>query len=249
VTQEANGLPRHVAIIMDGNGRWAQRRGLPRTEGHNRGADAVREITRACRRLGIKALTLYAFSEQNWNRPVDEVEALMALLRQYLLDERREILDNDIRLTTIGYTDHLPALVREPLEELMEASAGNRSMILCLALSYGGREELIAAARSLADKVQLGELDPAAFNEELVARHLWSAHLPPLDLLIRTSGEQRLSNFLLWHAAYAELHFTPTLWPDFTESDLKVALEAFRARERRFGLTGDQVQAFAHAND
>ncbi|MDY0000295.1 MAG: polyprenyl diphosphate synthase [Polyangia bacterium] len=241
MTQHSNGLPRHVAIIMDGNGRWAQRQGKPRTEGHSKGADAVREITRACRRLGVKALTLFAFSEQNWNRPVEEVEALMDLLRQYLLDERQEILENDIRLTTIGQTAHLPAQVREPLEELMAASAGNGSMILCLALSYGGREELIAAARELASRVQSGELDPASFNEELVAEHLWSAHLPPLDLLIRTSGEKRLSNFLLWHAAYAELYFTPTLWPDFSEADLREALESFRLRERRYGLTGEQI--------
>lgn len=234
---------------MDGNGRWAQRQGKPRAEGHSRGADSVREITRACRRLGIKALTLFAFSEQNWNRPVEEVEALMGLLRQYLLDERREILENDIRLTTIGHTAHLPAQVREPLEELMAASAGNRSMILCLALSYGGREELIAAARELASRVQLGELEPSAFNEELLTEHLWSAHLPPLDLLIRTSGEKRLSNFLLWHAAYAELYFTPTLWPDFTEADLREALEAFRLRERRFGMTGEQILAGTEAQD
>lgn len=243
MTHEANGLPRHVAIILDGNGRWAKGRGLARSEGHSKGADAVREITRACRRLGIKALTLYAFSEQNWNRPAEEVESLMGLLRQYLLDERAEILDNDIRLTTIGYTDHLPAMVREPLDELMAASAANQGMILCLALSYGGREELIAAVRSLADQVQRGELEPSAVTEDLVSCSLWSAHLPPLDLLIRTSGEQRLSNFLLWQAAYAELHFTPTLWPDFTEADLKEALESFRLRERRYGLTGEQVRS------
>jgi len=239
-----------VAIIMDGNGRWAQGRGLPRTEGHRQGADSVRRITRSCRRLGIQALTLYAFSEQNWNRPVEEVEALMELLRQYLLDERSEILENDIRLTTIGDTDHLPDHVREPLDELIEASAGNQSMILCLALSYGGREEFIAAVRSLADAVQAGQLEPSAVSEELVGQHLWSAHLPPLDLLIRTSGEQRLSNFLLWHAAYAELYFSPTLWPDFDESHLREALEAFRLRERRFGRTREQMEtAYAQAND
>ncbi len=250
MTKSANGLPRHVAIIMDGNGRWAQRRGLPRTDGHRQGADSVRVITRACRRAGIGALTLYAFSEQNWNRPVEEVEALMELLRQYLLDERDEILDNDIRLTTIGNTHLLPDKVREPLDELMEASAGNESMILCLALSYGGREEFIAATRSVAESVQSGELDPTKVTEELIGQHMWSAHLPPLDLLIRTSGEQRLSNFLLWHAAYAELYFTPTLWPDFSEQDLKAAFEAFQHRDRRYGLTGDQAHtAYAQAND
>ena len=249
MSQVENDLPRHVAIIMDGNGRWAQRRHLVRTEGHNKGADAVRTITRACRRLDVRALTLYAFSEQNWNRPVDEVEALMALLREYLIQERDEIMDNDIRLTTIGRKHHLPGSVQEPLDRLIEESAGNRSMDLCLALSYGGREEILAVACELARKVEQGTLKPDGITEAVIAENLWSAHLPPLDLLIRTSGELRLSNFMLWHAAYAELYFTPTLWPDFGEADLQEAFTAYRDRERRFGQTGAQVQAYIRAND
>jgi len=243
-------MPRHVAIIMDGNGRWAQRRGLPRTEGHRKGADAVRVVTRASRRIGLEALTLYAFSEQNWNRPADEVRALMELLREYLLDERKEILENDIRLTTVGHTSHLPDRVRRPLEALMRDSADNRSMTLCLALSYGGREEFVAAASALAADVARGSLSPSDVSEELIGRYLWSGELPPLDLLIRTSGEQRLSNFLLWHVAYAELFFTPTLWPDFGEDDLREAIAAYGQRERRFGLTGQRTRpVFAQAND
>ncbi|MFH2005108.1 MAG: polyprenyl diphosphate synthase [bacterium] len=242
-------LPRHVAIIMDGNGRWATRQNLPRAEGHNRGADAVRTVTRACRRMGVKALTLYAFSEQNWNRPVDEVQKLMSLLQKYLIQERAEIMDNAIRLTTIGRTDQLPRSVRDPLDALIRDSAGNQGMALCLALSYGGREELVAAMARMAQKAVDGELDPASIDEDTLAAHLWSAHLPPLDLLIRTSGEQRISNFMLWHLAYAELYFTPTLWPDFGEDDLRAAFDAYRERERRFGRTGDQVEAFLQAND
>jgi undecaprenyl diphosphate synthase len=249
VTEALEHLPRHVAIIMDGNGRWAKSRGLPRAEGHRRGADSVRAVTRASRRIGIRALTLYAFSEQNWNRPPDEVEALMNLLRDYLLSERAEILDHDIRLTTIGNTAHLPGLVREPLEELIRVSASNQSMDLCLALSYGGREEITAACTLLAERVRAGQLDPAELTDEAISASLWSSHLPPVDLIIRTSGEQRLSNFMLWHAAYAELYFTPTLWPDFGEVHLREALAAFEARERRFGMTSEQVQALQGGHD
>jgi undecaprenyl diphosphate synthase len=238
-----------VAIIMDGNGRWALKRGLPRFEGHNKGADSVRTVTRACRRHGIRALTLYAFSEQNWNRPVAEVESLMSLLRRYLLEERDEIMDNDIRLTTIGRTHRLPSSVSEPLDALMQESAGNRSMDLCLALSYGGQEELGDAMRSMARQVARGDLDPETVSEHSIGPLLWSAHLPPLDLLIRTSGELRLSNFMLWQAAYAELFFTSTLWPDFGEDDLNEALDAFRFRERRFGRTDEKVEALLQAND
>lgn len=234
---------------MDGNGRWALKRGLPRFEGHNKGADSVRTVTRACRRLGIKALTLYAFSEQNWNRPVAEVESLMSLLRRYLIEERAEIMENDIRLTTIGRTHRLPASVSEPLEALMRDSAGNKSMDLCLALSYGGQEELGDAMRRLARQVADGEVDADAVDEQHIGELLWSSHLPPLDLLIRTSGELRLSNFMLWQAAYSELFFTPTLWPDYCEDDLQEALDAFRLRERRFGRTDEKVQALLQAND
>src|SRR5689334_23069623 len=193
-------LPRHVAIIMDGNGRWAKKRGLPRIEGHRRGAESVRDITRASREIGIQALTLYAFSSQNWDRPIEEVRMLMALLRDYLYDERPEILDNNIRLTTIGDVSRLPDFVREPLDALKRDSAANTGMTLCLALSYGGREAIVDAAKKLVEQVQAGELrmldvNMLSFGEALCTAR---AGLPPLDLVIRTSGEQRLSNFLLW---------------------------------------------------
>ena len=232
--------PRHVAIIMDGNGRWASRRGLPRIAGHKEGAESVRDVVRAARALGtIECLTLYAFSSQNWDRPPDEVKALMELLRDYLVEERAEIMDNDIRLTAIGRIDRLPALVRAPLDALMRDSAGNRSMILCLALSYGGRESIVDAARAaIRAGIPADRLDEAALGSLLP-----TAPLPPLDLLVRTSGEQRISNFLLWEAAYAELYYTDALWPDFRRADLHVALEAYARRERRFGLTSEQLAA------
>ena len=240
-------LPRHIAIIMDGNGRWAKRRGAPRIEGHRKGADSVREVTKAARELGVGALTLYAFSSQNWDRPIEEVRMLMALLRDYLVDERAEILGNDIRLTTIGNLERLPDFVREPLLELQAASAGNQGMTLCLALSYGGREAIVDAARALVESVLAGELRPQDVNELSLAEALCTRALPPLDLVIRTSGEQRLSNFLLWEAAYAELYFTDTLWPDFKRADLMDAIATFQGRERRFGLTSEQVKLRAIA--
>jgi undecaprenyl diphosphate synthase len=240
-------LPRHIAIIMDGNGRWAKRRGLPRIEGHRKGADSVREITRAARELGIEALTLYAFSSQNWDRPIEEVRMLMALLRDYLVDERPEILDNGIRLTTIGNIDRLPDFVREPLHALMADSAANTSMTLCLALSYGGREAIVDAARNLVERILAGEIRPQDVNELSFAEALCTRNLPPLDLVIRTSGEQRLSNFLLWEAAYAELYFTDTLWPEFKRADLIDAIGTYQGRERRFGLTSEQVKLRAIA--
>ena len=230
-----------MAIIMDGNGRWAQARGLPRIDGHREGAEAVRRTTRACRRLGLPALTLYAFSEQNWNRPPDEVQALMELLRDYVINERSEIMDNGIRLTAIGRRDRLPQWVLEPLEELIKASETNQDMELCLAISYGGREELTSAIQQLGDRMMSGNLKPQEVDPGLVDGLLWTCHLPPLDFLVRTSGELRLSNFLLWQAAYAELYFTETFWPDFDIKDLLAALEDYAARERRYGLTGDQV--------
>jgi undecaprenyl diphosphate synthase len=228
-------LPRHMAIIMDGNGRWARARGLPRVAGHRQGAKAVQRITRACRRIGVPALTLYAFSQQNWRRPAAEVRALMELLRDYIQKERAEILENGIRLTAIGHTPQLPGWVREPLERLIAESAHNDDMELCLALSYGGREEIIRAAKELVAMATRHEIGPSDVNEALVEKHLWTAHLPPLDFVVRTSGERRFSNFLLWQGAYAELYFTDVLWPDFEEKDLIDALEAFASRERRFG--------------
>ncbi len=240
---EARNLPQHVAIIMDGNGRWAERRGLPRTEGHRAGSDAVRRVVRAARRLGVNALTLFAFSEQNWGRPGDEVNTLMSLLREFLVSERDEILGSGIRLRAIGDLSRLPAPVRAALEPLATISADNRGMVLTLALSYGGREEIAAAARSLADAVKRGVLLPEQIDAAMLARHVPSVSVGDPDLLIRTGGELRISNFLLWGAAYSELHFSDTLWPDFDATDLWKAVAAYQSRERRFGLTGTQTRA------
>ena len=230
----ARPLPRHVAIIMDGNGRWAQGRGLPRVAGHREGAAAVRTVTRAARRLGLQALTLYAFSMQNWSRPPDEVEALMMLLVEFLEKEQQELIDNAIRLHAIGDLERLPSHVRERLEAVRQATAAGTGMTLTLALSYGGREELVHAARLAAARG--GPIDEAALEAGL-----WTRGLPDLDLLVRTSGERRISNFLLWQAAYAELYFTDTHWPDFDERELLTAIADFQARQRRFGLTGEQI--------
>jgi undecaprenyl diphosphate synthase len=235
-------LPLHVAIVMDGNGRWAQRHARARVEGHRKGADAVRDIVRAARETGIRALTLYAFSSQNWERPVEEVHTLMELLRDYVVEERDEIMQNGIRLTTIGDVERLPGYVLEPLEALRAESASNGGMNLCLALSYGARESIVEAARRIAAGVAAGALTPGDVTAERFAAALSTRELPPLDLLIRTSGEQRLSNFLLWEAAYAELYFTDTLWPDFGRRDLAEAIRAYQGRERRFGLTSDQLR-------
>jgi undecaprenyl diphosphate synthase len=236
-------LPRHVAIIMDGNGRWAQRRGLPRVEGHRRGAKSVKEVVRAAREVGLRALTLYAFSSQNWDRPPDEVATLMQLLRDYVIDERAEIMDNGIRLIAIGDVDRLPDFVREPLETLMRDSAGNRAMTLCLALSYGGRESIVSTARALCELAARGALRPEDLTEDRFSAALQTGGLPQLDLLIRTSGEERLSNFLLWEAAYAELYFTDTYWPDFGREQLLDALKSYVQRERRFGRTREQIRS------
>jgi undecaprenyl diphosphate synthase len=235
-------LPRHVAIIMDGNGRWATGRGLPRLEGHRRGADSVRDVTRAAREIGLQALTLYAFSTQNWSRPPDEVVGLMQLLHEFLHQERAEILDHDIRLRAVGEIDRLPDFVRGPLLELCTASRDNRGMILTLALSYGGRESLVEATRRLCAAAAAGELRPDDIDENTIDRSLWTAGLPPLDLLIRTSGEQRLSNFLLWESAYAELWFTDVPWPEFDRVQLVAALTDYAQRERRFGKTSAQLR-------
>jgi undecaprenyl diphosphate synthase len=236
-------LPRHVAVIMDGNGRWAQEHGLPRVEGHRQGAKAVREVVRAAREVGLRALTLYAFSAQNWQRPPEEVATLMQLLRAYVIEERDELMDNDIRLVAIGEVERLPDFVKGPLDALIHESAGNREMTLCLALSYGGRESIVAAARALCEAVAAGDLDLDQVTEEKVSGALQTAGLPQLDLLIRTSGEERLSNFLLWEAAYAELYFTDTFWPAFGKVELYQALDSYRRRERRFGRTREQIRS------
>ncbi|MBM4366228.1 MAG: isoprenyl transferase [Deltaproteobacteria bacterium] len=235
-------VPAHVAIIMDGNGRWAEGRGLSRVRGHEEGAESVRAITTACRELGCKALTLYSFSTENWKRPDDEVGALMGLLGRYLVQERREILDNGIRLNAVGQLDRLPMAVRAALKELMHASRDNKGMVLTLALSYGSRHEIVEAARALAKRCASGRLRPDQIDEAAFAAELQTAGLPDPDLLIRTSGELRISNFMLWQLAYAEIYVTDVLWPDFRRPELEAAFAAFGGRERRFGLTGAQLR-------
>ncbi len=239
---KAREVPKHVGIIMDGNGRWAEARGLPRLEGHREGSTSVREVTRSARRIGLKAITLYAFSSQNWSRPPDEVAGLMELLREYLVKERDEIMDNGIKLNAIGELDKLPKYVKEPLDALRAESAKNQGLVLTLALSYGGREELVHGVRALAAKVASGELSVDDITEETVAGALWTYDLPPVDLVIRSSGEQRLSNFLLWQTAYSEFLFSPIAWPDFRAKEFAEALLHFQTRERRFGLTGAQLR-------
>jgi undecaprenyl diphosphate synthase len=238
---DARNLPRHVGIIMDGNGRWAESRGEPREAGHKAGSAAVRRIVRVCRRLGLEALTLYAFSEQNWARPAGEVEALMGLLREFLVSEAGEILHNDIRLVAIGDLARLPAHVREVLEPLRSASSANGKMTLALALSYGGREEIAAVARELAVEAAAGTLDPRVIDAAYLGSRLPSLGAGDPDLIIRTGGEQRISNFLLYGAAYAELAFFDQLWPDFGEDDLFAAIASYQRRERRFGLVGKKA--------
>ena len=228
-------LPAHVAIIMDGNGRWARERGLPRVEGHRRGAESVRAVLRCASSLGIRHLTLYAFSIENWNRPKAEVDTLMKFLARYLKTEQAEMDQNNIRLRAIGQLDRLPGFVREQLDTTIASLDANTGTTLNLALSYGGRTELVDAARALAAKAQSGELAPADIDEQTFADHLYTAGTPDPDLLIRTSGEMRVSNFLLWQISYAELVVTERLWPDFGEADFCAALEAYASRERRFG--------------
>jgi undecaprenyl diphosphate synthase len=242
MSADSTKLPRHVAIIMDGNGRWAQSRSLARTEGHRRGAVSVREVVRQARETGINVLTLYAFSAQNWSRPHEEISVLMQLLRDYLIEERPEIMDNGIRLIAIGSVDKLPDFVQAPLNDLVRDSAQNQHMTLCLALSYGGRESIVAAARTLCERVKRGELSPEDVTEERFQSAMQTGALPQLDLLIRTSGEERLSNFLLWESAYTELYFTDTFWPDFGRQEFLRALDSYQGRERRFGRTGDQLR-------
>ncbi len=246
VVVEARNLPSHVGIIMDGNGRWAQLRGEQRPRGHREGSAAVRRVVRAARRLGLRALTLYAFSEQNWARPEDEVDALMELLREFLLTERGEILGNGIRLNAIGNVGRLPHVVRAVLDPLRKDSESNDQMTLTLALSYGGREEIVAAARELARRVEKGEIRADDVTEPALHGLMPSLTVGDPDLIIRTGGERRISNFLLYGLAYAELHFADVLWPDFEAEHLYEAIASYQARERRFGLVG---KGAAPAND
>jgi undecaprenyl diphosphate synthase len=227
--------PDHVAIIMDGNGRWAKSKGMIRIAGHREGAKTVDKIVTACRKLNIKALTLYAFSAQNWERPSLEVTALMELLSEYLKTEKKKILKNNIRLTAIGEIEKLPAKTRKALRDVIEASSRNSGMILSLALSYGGREEILDAAKSICAQVKNGTVNPGDINEELFTENTWSKESGPVDLIIRTSGEQRISNFMLWSAPYAELYFSKKMWPDFNEKDLEEAFNAFALRQRKYG--------------
>ncbi|MDP6338652.1 MAG: isoprenyl transferase [Verrucomicrobiota bacterium] len=228
-------LPAHVAIIMDGNGRWAKERSLPRVEGHRRGAESVRSVLRTAARLGVKYLTLYAFSVENWKRPQDEVDTLMKYLARYLKSEQREMNDNNVKLQAIGQTSRLPKFVRDQLKATRESLAQNTGTTLTLALSYGGRTELVDAVRGIAEKARDGEIDPAKISEQTISGHLYTSDMPDPDLLIRTSGEMRVSNFLLWQISYAELVVTDRLWPDFGEPEFCAALEEFAGRNRRFG--------------
>ena len=229
------GGPRHVAIIMDGNGRWAKARRLPRVAGHRAGVEAVRKIVRAAPRLGIETLTLYAFSSENWSRPAEEVSDLMSLLRHHLLAELEELDANGARLSLIGDWRSLKPDVVERLENAIRSTASNSRFRLVVALNYGGQDELTRATRAIAEQVKSGALAPADISSQMIADQLDTADLPPVDLIVRTSGEQRLSNFLLWQAAYAEMWFTPVLWPDFDEATLREAAETFAGRERRYG--------------
>ncbi|HXZ18504.1 MAG TPA: isoprenyl transferase [Candidatus Acidoferrales bacterium] len=232
-------LPRHVAVIMDGNGRWAQRRHLPRIEGHRRGVAAARETIETCARLGIGALTLYAFSAENWRRPKAEVDFLMRLLREYLRKELPVIHKNNIRLSVIGRAEELPPAVQEDIGHGMRLTSGNSGMRLVVALNYGARAELVDAFNAVLEETRAratnGELAALRVTEQMIADHLYTAGLPDPDLLIRTSGEQRVSNFLLWQIAYAEIHVTDVLWPDFNRARLLEALIDFQGRERRYG--------------
>ena len=235
-------LPKHIAIIMDGNGRWAKEHFLGRILGHRKGAEAVRVTVRTCREIGIEYLTLYAFSVENWLRPVEEVEGLMKLLGEFLQAELQEMLDNDIRLTTIGDIETLREPLKKLLRKTMEATAHNKGMVLNLALSYGGRDEIIGAVKKILKDSATGKVTSSQMTKELFSSYLQTSHTPDPDLLIRTSGEYRLSNFLLWQAAYTEFYFTDVLWPDFGRKDLFEAITAYQARERRFGLTSEQLR-------
>jgi undecaprenyl diphosphate synthase len=236
---DLNRLPQHVAVIMDGNGRWAQQRGLSRIEGHKRGKDSVRAVVETARRLGISYLSLFAFSTENWNRPRREVGALMSLLRRYLRTELRKMMKNEIRLVAIGDTTRLPETLQQELQATIDATKNNQRMTVVLAVSYGGREDIVQAARAMARDVRAGRLDPEAVDEQALGGYLSTAGIPDPDLLIRSSGEMRISNFFLWQSAYTEIYFTETLWPDFRETHFIDALKVYQQRERRFGRVAD----------
>ena len=236
-------LPRHIAIIMDGNGRWAQQRGLPRIEGHRHAAGAVREVVTHCARLGIRCLTLYSFSLENWKRPRMEVDGLMALYADYLASERPTIMDNDVRVVQVGRRDDLPEGVLRELDTTQSLSRANRGLTLALALNYGSRAEITEAVRELARRVARGELRAEQIDEDMISGALYTAGLPDPDLVVRTAGEMRVSNFLLWQISYAELYVTPVLWPDFRDSDLNAAIVEYARRVRKFGGVAEPAES------
>jgi undecaprenyl diphosphate synthase len=238
---DSDKLPRHIAIIMDGNGRWAQKHTIGRIRGHRKGAQTVRMAVRTCREIGVKYLTLFAFSTENWERPENEVKALMLLLEEYLTKEIDELKKQGIRLTTIGEIERLNPSVREKIVQAMENTATNDKMVLNIALSYGGQDEIIYALKRIIRDVQDDKIKADEINKEIFGNYLYTSGMPDPDLLIRTSGEYRISNFLLWQTAYTELYFTKVLWPDFTKDDLFKAIASYQRRERRFGLTSDQL--------
>jgi undecaprenyl diphosphate synthase len=239
MTIDPEKLPKHVAIIMDGNGRWARQKAMNRVLGHEEGTESVRVIVRASREIGIRYLTLYAFSEENWKRPKYEVAALMTILKRFLKSELKEMQENNIRFITIGRTHKLPEDVRNLIEDTIGKTAKNTGMTLALALSYGGRQEFSDAVQKIAKRIVSGDIQPSDINEELISDFLYTAGMPDPDLLIRTSGEYRISNFMLWQIAYAELYVTPTLWPDFRKEEYLKAIEEFQKRDRRFGGAGE----------
>ncbi len=238
---DKNKLPNHIAIIMDGNGRWAKQRGLIRVIGHENGTKSVRKTVEACAELGIKNLTLYAFSTENWNRPKVEVQTLMKLLVKSLKKEIKTLQDNNIKLLAIGCLNDLPKKAHQELLDVIEKTQNNKKMTLTLALSYGSRKEIVNAVKELSVKVKNNIISPESIDESIINKHLYTQNLPDVDLLIRTSGEQRISNFLLWQIAYAELYFTDILWPDFKKENLYKALINYQKRERRFGKTSEQL--------
>jgi undecaprenyl diphosphate synthase len=235
-------LPKHIAIIMDGNGRWAKKRSFDRIRGHQEGIESARAVVKCCRELGIQVLTLYAFSLENWSRPAIEIKALMELLKRYLKSELSELIKNNIRLNVIGDTHILPEDVWKMVSEAVQKTAANKGMILNIALSYSGRDEIVQAVRKISRDLQDGKITSDQISEDTFEQYLFTAGLPDPDLLIRTSGEYRISNFLLWQIAYTELYVTDVLWPDFRKDNLILALLDFQKRERRFGLTHEQIK-------
>jgi undecaprenyl diphosphate synthase len=228
-------MPHHIAVIMDGNGRWAQQRGLPRIEGHRQGVTSVRRVTEECSRLGIEQLTLYCFSSENWKRPAEELDFLMQLLQRYMIEQRDAIMEHNVQVTVVGRREGMPAGALREIDQTMAASRHNTGLRVCLAINYGGRAELVDACRSIAEKVRVGQLDPADVTEATLEAHLYTAGMPDPDLLIRTAGEMRISNFLLWQISYAEIWVTDRCWPDFDEAQLHAAIRDYAARDRRFG--------------